>query len=535
MGSHVRKGIGIAVLLSVAVLVVLATGREIWGSLGPFAIDVRGAGERELGPLEVRPTLEHRTAEGALYTPSTQSLLRTHSLLETADRVRLRIDDLASASVELLGPPLEVEEPGAGSEPGAQLSFHNVPLHLLVPRLHYRPAGEGDEMDALVLMLAEYSRNGLSMPFGRAGDSMAHFRTSLDGRVPWKLRGDFDFEPNPDYRPQRAAVINNCLAPGLWELSATDRSGEIYHSWFEMPQDAYFDLVAEVNGVSPELAESALAWSDQPVPLDLARLREPLGELGTVPVASLDEPVSFSSQDSRRKLHRDFVLYEVDGERRSPQRLGDLQHHPVWMSSFVPPGLYSSKAEERTRFELGFLAEPVGASLRRVRPRTDYAFDQRPTTPAAEGEYLEMVIEFANGEKLIVGNLPERLLVRQEDYVLHGFGVGILPASDFAERRRFLIEEGHRPSYAFLVRPGDEAGQLLAQNSHGRGLEQIFLRALPDAEEPHFLLTLSSYERIVDLARLRIGMPEELVASQQAHSERYVSPIYFTYRDDNVN
>lgn len=482
----------------------------------------------EIGPLTVRPTLEHRTADGGLYTPSTQSLLRTHSRLEQVDAAVFKIESGELAELEL--------RTGQGDE---KLSFHRIPIRQLVPRLHYTPGPEADGMDGLNLMLAEYSRNGLSVPWGRPGDTMAHFRTELDGTVPWRLRGDFDFEPNPDYKPQRVAVINNCLAPGLWELSAVDRSGEIYHAWFDMPHEDYFDLVADVNGLQRDFVEQVLQWKEEEVPLDLSRLRRPLTDLGAVPVVSLDEDVSFSSQGSRRKLHRNYVLVDQDGELRPPQRLSDMQRHEVVMSSFMPPGIYSSKVEERTRFDIGFLADPVSAELRKVEPLTDYAFDQGGTPDPVGGDYLEMTIRFANGEMLIVGNLPTELLVRQEDFVLHGFGVGILPASDFAERRPFLLEQGPRPSYAYLVRPeaasDGEPEILKALNSHGRGLEQIFVRSRPDADTPHWTLTLSSYERIVDLAKLRIDMPSELVESQRQASERYIPPIYTTYRDDNVN
>jgi hypothetical protein len=500
------------------VLFVVLLFSVIAGTLVGMGRDVK-----EVGPLEARPSLEHRKADGSLYTPSTQSLLRTHSRLESVNEVTVHLEDgVEKATVHL-----------RADDEGRLLDFHNIPIRQLVPRLHYQPANPPDRMDALALMLAEYSRNGISVPWGRPGDSMAHFRTPLDGRVPWKLRGDYDFEPNPDYRPQRAAVINNCLAPGLWELSAADRSGEIYHAWFQFPENEYFQVVAEVNGLPEDFVAAALPWNEEEAPLDLERLRRRSKELGSVSIRSVDEEVSFSSQDSRRKLHKDYVLYEADGEMRSARRLSDLQNHPVWMSSFMPPGLYSSKQEERTRFDFGFLGEPVAAILYEVEPLTSYAFDLEKKAKPAQETYLELVIDFANGEKLIVGNLPTHLLVRQEDYVLHGFGVGILPASGFAERRRFLIEEGHKPSYAFLVRP--EGDQLLALNSHGRGLEQVFLRSRPGAASPHFTLTLSSYERIVDLARFEIGMPAELVEAQTAHSNRYIPPIYFNYRDDNVN
>ncbi len=58
-------------------------------------------------------------------------------------------------------------------------------------------------------MLAEYSRNSVSVPVGKSSDTMAHFETDLDEAVPWTLDGDYRFVPNPNTRPVRFSVINN--------------------------------------------------------------------------------------------------------------------------------------------------------------------------------------------------------------------------------------------------------------------------------------------------------------------------------------
>ena len=116
--------------------------------------------------------------------------------------------------------------------------------------------------------------------------------------------------------------------------------------------------------------------------------------------------------------------------------------------------------------------------------------------------------------------------------MLHGFGVGILSASGFAERRRFLLDRGPQPSFAYLAARKD--GQLVGLNSHGRGIEQIFVRSHPD-DDPHWTVTITSYERIVDLVKYRIDMPDEIVEMQRKASAGYIPPIYLSYRDDNVN
>ena len=117
--------------------------------------------------------------------------------------------------------------------------------------------------------------------------------------------------------------------------------------------------------------------------------------------------------------------------------------------------------------------------------------------------------------------------------MIHGFGVGILSASGLAERRAFLIEQGPAPSYAYLARRSGD--RLYGLNSHGRGIEQVFIRSHPHAAVPYWEVVVTSYERIVDLVKYRIEMPEALREQQQQASEAYIPPIYFTYRDDNVS
>src|SRR5205823_1295369 len=146
--------------------------------------------------------------------------------------------------------------------------LEHVPLQYLVPRLHYRPHSPPDEFDAFNLLLAEYARNSIAMPMGEPGENAAHFETDLPETRPWTLKGDFQFVANPEVRPLRFSVINNCLTPGLWELAASDRAGEIYHAWFDFQPELYAKLVAEVNGVDRAFAAAAVKWRTVPVALD---------------------------------------------------------------------------------------------------------------------------------------------------------------------------------------------------------------------------------------------------------------------------
>ena len=109
------------------------------------------------------------------------------------------------------------------------------------------------------------------------------------------------------------------------------------------------------------------------------------------------------------------------------------------------------------------------------------------------------------------------LLVQEEDFVINGFGVGILSPNEFAERRELLVRSGHHPVYAYLL--DDRKGKGEALNSHEYGIEQVFIRAYPYLENPFWEVTVTSYERIVDLVKYRIAMPEALV--EQADEALY--------------
>ena len=512
-------------------------------ALGAVGIGVAAALSKrdvEIGYLPLRPTQENRTEDDRLYTPSTQSLLREHSWLEDVGSINLRLDGGDKLEAKL-GVDATANEPESGDPATSnvikRLAVHNLPVEYLVPRLHYHPASPPDEFDSFNLMLAEYSRNGVSVPRGTEGDSMAHYTTNLSDSVPWKLRGDYDFIPNPNYCPLRFSVINNCLRPGLWELSAVDRTGEIYHSWFDMPDATYCDLVGEINGVPTEFAKTALEWREGTgFTMDLERLckvEQPIAQVG---VTRINAPVSFSSQDSRRKLHKNYVQVETaDGEKRAPLELEEILQLPVHMSSFDEPGIYFD--DQRRKFDFAFLAEPKNAEVRRVQPLTSYRWrDEKPGKPSMADayDYIEIDIDLGDSKHLIVGNLPLRLLVRQEDFAIHGFGVGILEASTPAERRQFLIEKGPCPSFAYLVE-SNEDGTLSGLNSHSLGVEQIYLRSHPEGENPHWELTITSFERIVDLVKYRIEIPADLREAQRQHSEVYTPPVFFTYQDNNVN
>jgi hypothetical protein len=480
-----------------------------------FALLARRSGKVSWGAVQVVPSLEARLADGSYYTPSTQSFLRGEHWLE----------GVVSAQLELAGDDLlSVELQHAGAHD--HLKVVDLPVAQIVPRLHYTPAGAPDAFDAFNLRLAEYARNSLSVPIGTAGDSMAHFETTLEEGYPWQLEGDYEFVPNTRFRPVRFGLINNCLRPGLWEFSASDRSGEIYHAWFELPAQPYIELVARTNGLEPDFVRAALEWNDDEVGLELERLRTLVSELGRAQVRlASDASSGYSSQDSRRKLAAGYAKVEQGTELIAPAQLSELTAAPVHLSSFVEPGRYSNT--ERRRFDMSFLRAVRGADVRRTLARTHFDWRQRSEQRAT----LELQLDLGPWQ-IVLGNLPPELLVPQEDLALHGFGVGVLSSGGFAERRAFLIEDGPAPSFAYLCRAVD--GQLVAVNSHDYGLEQVFVRTHERPAGLVWELTLTSYERIVDIVKYEIVIPAELHAELRQAAANYQAPLYRTYRDDNL-
>ncbi|MAE64599.1 MAG: hypothetical protein CMJ18_10060 [Phycisphaeraceae bacterium] len=346
--------------------------------------------------------------------------------------------------------------------------------------------------------------------------------------MPYRIGSDFEFVPNERFRPLRVSVINNCLAPGLWEISANDRSGEIYHGWFELPDDDYFGMTARVNRLPIAFVRGALDYRKEvSVSVDLDRLRDADPRVETVSVSLAEgRDAGFSTQDSRRKLRKGYVLVEGPDGLAPPSRIDELTLNPVHLAEFIPPGKYSLSS--RRRFDLGLLRPVSTADVRRVTPKT---FWHSGAAAGDDGEYVEITIDL-DTHRIVVGNLPVDLLVPQEDFAIFGFGVGIFNSGDFAERRRLLVDLGPAPSYAYIMkRDGDG---WVAVNSHECGVDQIFIRTYSQDADPHWDVTITSYERMVDLVRYRIGIPTSLRAALAERADAYISPVYRTYRDDNI-
>ncbi|MCK8522370.1 hypothetical protein M0D21_12360 [Aquimarina sp. D1M17] len=477
--------------------------------------------KRESYTIGISSNKEEIADNGYRYTPSTQSFLRGHHILEDTDQIKIEIDKDLLADISF----------GLKDSQKDNLFFEakNIPLRYLVPRLHYKFGSQPDDFDFFNLMMAEYSRNGLSFPYGHENDVFTHFETNLSAEMPWRLEDDYGFQPNTRFKPIRLSVVNNCLSPGLWELSASDKTGEMYHSWFNFPMDKYYEMTAKVNKLSYEDVKNALEWREGRTKIDLNRLRTLNSTSRSESISVIDEEISYSSQGSRRKLAKNFVVAKQEEGYRPPKKLSDVLENPVKMAEFIPPGIYSIKSKKD--FDFKEYLSPKSVDINRVKPKTSFNFDLGQLKDD-NLDYLELKINLEGGKSLIVGNLPLNLLVNQEDFTLHGFGVGILSASGLAERRKMLIDQGFCPSYAYLAE--EKNGDLIALNSHNEGLEQVFIRSFPFAETPHWDVTFTSYERITDIVKYRIPIPNNLIEQQKKSTDNYITPVYFSYRDDNL-
>jgi hypothetical protein len=463
--------------------------------------------------------------DGQPLTPSTQSVNRYRSVLSRFDAVDLRLDGRRRR--------LQVRFDERG-QPSALAAIENLDADFVVPRLDYPHGRKPTPFDRANLMLAEYSRNGVELAVQERNREFGYFTTrGLFNDAEEYRFDDGKVVPNGGARPKRVGLTNNCLMPGLWELSASDSVGELYHAWLTLPAHGYFDLVRAVNGLdaTDEELGDALAYHNviQRVTIDLERLRTRTRALGRFPVrVDLDKAVaSYSTQDSRRKVQRRFYTVERDGRPIAPVHFADLQAGDRFrFYSFIPPGIYTPAPPRMVTYE------PIWATaeLAEVTPRTHFA---EPSPHRYPFGAIELTLRSADGARaLVVGNLPVDLLVFQEDLDVPGFGVGILRASEPVEKRHLYLKTGPAPVYAYSAFVRD--GRLEMANNHEQGLEQIYLRPFRRGDKVVLSVTLVAYERIVDLMALEVELPDELAARIIAASARYQRPLWRSFSDTNL-
>ncbi|MCU1280178.1 MAG: hypothetical protein JWM53_3724 [bacterium] len=499
--------------MTLAALVVVAAA----GCHRAHDVEIRGV------PLAL--DREERLA-GQPLTSSTQSVNRYRSVLSRFDAVDLRYD----ARSGRLG--LRFDEKGAATE---LVAFDDIDARFLVPLLPYAHGRTLTPFDKLNLMLAEYSRNGveLSLQEGNSEYGYATTRSLFNDDEEYRFEGG-KVLPNPGARPKRMALVNNCLFPGLWELSASDSVGEMYHAWLTLPAHGYFELVRAVDGIDAgddELKEVLDYHKSIPrVPIELERLRGVVRELGAFPVAvdAARAIGSYSTQDSRRKVQRKFYRVARDGKEIVTSTFADLRAGDLFQFySFVPPGIYTDKPLRAVPYE------PIwtSATLREVAPRT--RFGAAPARHPYSAGALELTLRSGDGKRaIVVGNLPIDLLVFQEDYDVPGFGVGVLRASETIEKRHLFLRDGPAPVYAYAA---DVEGETLTiANNHELGLEQIYLRPYQRGGDVVMRVTLVAYERIVDILEVDIKLPDELARKILAASANYQRPLWRSFSDSNL-
>lgn len=489
------------------------------------AAGCRRAHDVEMRGVPIAADQEERLADQP-FSASTQSVNRYRSLLSRFDAVDLAYD----AGHGRLG--VRFAEKG---KPSAALRYENIDARFVVPLLAYPHGRTLTPFDKLNLMLAEYSRNGveLSLQDGNSEYGYVTTRDLFNDDEEYRFEGG-KVLPNPGARPKRMSLVNNCLFPGLWELSAADSVGEMWHAWMTLPAHGYFDLVRAVDGIdaSDDELRDVLDYhkSIPKVALELDRLRERVRDLGTfVVAANREKPLGgYSTQDSRRKVQRKFFKIERAGKEIAPPTFAEMRPGDQFQFvSFVPPGIYTKKTLRAVPYE------PIWstATLTEVRPRTRYG------TAASPHEYragaLEVTLRSADGKRaIVVGNLPIDLLVFEEDYDVPGFGVGVLRASEPVEKRHLFLKDGPAPVYAYSA--DVDGDTMYIANNHEQGLEQIYVRPFKRGADVLLRVTLVAYERIVDIMEVEVKLPDELARKITDASAHYQRPLWRSFSDSNL-
>jgi hypothetical protein len=467
---------------------------------------------------------EQRLADQPL-SASTQSINRYRSLLSRFDAVDVAFD--AGRRRLRVG----FNEHG---QPSGALSYENVDGRFVVPLLPYAHGRTLTPFDKANLMLAEYSRSGVELSLQERNSEYGYVRS----HGLFNDDEEYRFEngkivPNPGARPKRMSLVNNCLFPELWELNASDSVGELYHAWLTLPEQGYFELVRAVDGIAAPDDELRATLGYQKsfsrVAIDFARLRGQMRTWGTFPLANnLEKRIgAYSTQDSRRKVQRKFYRIERGGKEIVANTFADLQAGDRFQFfSFIPPGIYSSKALRSVVYE------PIWTSvtLSEVEPRTRFGAPSRHRYRAGA---LELVLHSGDGKRaIIVGNIPIDLLVFAEDYDIPGFGVGVLRASEPIERRQLFLDDGPAPVYAYSA--DIEGDHYFIANNHEQGLEQIYVRPYRRGDDVLLRITLVAYERIVDILEVEVKLPDELARRITDASIHYQRPLWRSFSDTNL-
>lgn len=476
--------------------------------------------------------MEDLDAKDRPINPSTQSLNRYSSVLQNLNRLN---------SIEINEQTHTLSFVISDETSSKKLFVNNIQASLLVPLLPYPLAQPLDAFDYANLMLGEYARNGIELSYQDNNQLFGYFNATEDlfGK---DSEDQFDYseeslKPNPTIKPLRFNVTNNCLKPGLWEFSASDSVGEMYHSWFKFPEDQYFSLIRKINKIELsnwELSKALRYKRDmKDTPLRLERLRQEKDILLSekVRVVASKAIGSYSTQDSRRKAQQKYFQIKRQGVEIEASYFSDLQEGDIFsLRKFVPPGIYSADKKE----EISFNPYWSKIDVREVTPLTQYPGGKTVSQEEKDNlSYIEITLyEKGENKAIVMGNIPISLLVPQEDYIIPSFGVGPFLASEFIERRYIRLKEGPVPHYAYQIEKID--GNWVLVNNHEEGIEQLVLRPFIKNDILHLRITLVSYERIVDLLELEAPINGLLKQTLIQAGNNYKPPLYRVYEDRNV-
>lgn len=476
--------------------------------------------------------MEDLDVKGRPINPSTQSLNRYSSVLQNLNRL---------TSIEVNEQTNTLSFVISDKTARKKLFVNNIQASLLIPLLPYPLTQPLDTFDYANLMLGEYARNGIELSYQDNNQLFGYFNATenLFGKG---SEDQFDYseeslKPNPTIKPLRFNVTNNCLKPGLWEFSATDSVGEMYHSWFKFPKDQYFSLIRTINKIELsnwELSKALRYKRDiKDTPLMLERLRQEKDLLLSEKVRLIASKAigSYSTQDSRRKAQQKYFQVKRQGAEIEANYFSDLQDGDIFsLRKFVPPGIYSANKKE----EIFFNPYWSKMDIREVIPLTQYP-GGKTVSQEEKGKlsYIEITLyEKGENKAIVMGNIPISLLVPQEDYLIPSFGAGPFLASEFIERRYIRLKEGPVPHYAYQIEKID--GNWFLVNNHEEGIEQLILRPFIKNDTMHLRITLVSYERIVDLLDLEAPIHGPLKQALLQAGNNYKPPLYRVYEDKNV-
>ena len=290
-------------------------------------------------------------------------------------------------------------------------------------------------------------------------------------------------------------VANNCLRGGLWEVMtekkiAEGKLGLDFHSWFTFPEDQYAALFKEVNGRDLASAKDDLmrypALDGFVVPLDALRTVQSTTPAKGLKLHADEKPLAFGEQTRKAKLLlTPGIATYADFYSAAKQ--------PITTAKFSEPGFYDTK--DPVKFDLGWLAHPLSASVRKVKGVADPV------------EMTEIELVYENGRRVILGDstlaaLPARTELPTKDAETLRATFGISTPEIYATAAERAAEyQAPRAGYLLLL---DKDGKNV--DNHPIGVDRAFVwreKGSPD----RLNVLLIGYERITAVSRISFELP----------------------------